>query len=189
MANPRLQIIVCSTRPGRVGHAIGQWMESVAKLDGQFDVELVDLAELNLPIFDEATHPIMGDYAHDHTKKWSAIVSRADAFIWVTPEYNHSFNAATKNAIDYLHNEWRHKPSGFVSYGGISAGTRAVQQLKPIFSALKMVPVTEAVAIPLANYPLVYGKFVGDPGLDGSAVNMLNEINRWYLQLKELRSA
>ncbi len=187
MSKPVLQIIVGSTRPGRVGLPIARWIEGVATQDGRFDVELVDLAEVGLPIFDEAVHPILGQYEHAHSKAWSETVSRADAFVWVIPEYNHSFNAATKNAIDYLSKEWRHKAAGFVSYGGISAGTRAVQQLKPVLAALKVVPITEAVAIPLANYPLNEGRFEGDEGLAGSATLMLSEIARWTEQLKQLR--
>ena len=188
MSKPLLQIIIGSTRPGRVGRTIGEWIDSVARSDDRFTVELVDLADVDLPLFDEAEHPLFENYAHDHTKRWSQIVTRADAFVWVVPEYNHGYNAATKNAIDFLSREWRYKPAGFVSYGGIAAGTRAVQQLKPIFSALKMVPIPEAVAIPLASYPLVDGVFEGNTGLDASAVAMLAEIERWCAHLKGLRS-
>jgi NAD(P)H-dependent FMN reductase len=187
MAKPVLQVIIGSTRPGRVGRPIGEWFAELAREDGRFEVQLVDLAEVDLPIFDEEHHPIMENYTHDHTKKWSETVAQADAFVWVVPEYNHSFNAATKNAIDYLSKEWRYKPAGFVSYGGISAGTRAVQALKTVFSALKMTPIPEAVAIPLGNYPIIDGTFTGDEGLNASAQLMLGELDRWCQQLKELR--
>jgi NAD(P)H-dependent FMN reductase len=125
-----LQIIIASTRPGRAGLPIGQWFHERALGHGGFDIDLVDLADLNLPFMDEPSHPRLRRYTHQHTRDWSARVEAADAFVFVTPEYNHGFNAPLKNAIDYLHDEWRHKPVGFVSYGGVAAGTRAVQMLK-----------------------------------------------------------
>lgn len=149
-ARPLLQVIVASTRPGRIGRSIGEWVERAAIEHGGFDVELVDLAEVDLPFLDEPNHPRLGQYLNQHTRDWSATVSRADAFVFVTPEYNHSFNAVLKNAIDFLHNEWQHKAVAFVSYGGVAAGTRAVQALKPVTTALRMVPVVDAVTIPFA---------------------------------------
>lgn len=149
-ARPLLQVIVASTRPGRIGRSIGEWVARAAIEHGGFDVELVDLAEVDLPFLDEPNHPRLGQYLNQHTRDWSATVSRADAFVFVTPEYNHSFNAVLKNAIDFLHNEWQHKAVAFVSYGGVAAGTRAVQALKPVTTALRMVPVVDAVTIPFA---------------------------------------
>src|SRR5689334_11406739 len=145
---PRLMVIVASTRPGRVGLPIGQWFAERAAEHGAFTVDLVDLAEINLPFFDEPLHPRLRQYSHQHTKAWSARVDGADAFVWVTPEYNHSFNAPLKNAIDYLNQEWQYKPVGFISYGGVSAGTRAVQMLKPVAAVLKLVPAVTNVVIP-----------------------------------------
>lgn len=145
---PVLQVIVASTRPGRIGRAIGEWVERSAEAHGGFEVELVDLADVDLPFLDEPRHPRLGGYAHQHTRDWSATVSRADAFVVVTPEYNHSFNAVLKNALDFLHDEWQHKAVSFVSYGGSAGGTRAVQALKPVLTALRMVPVVEAITIP-----------------------------------------
>lgn len=110
--NPVLQIIIASTRPGRVGPSVADWIYERAVAHGGFDVELVDLAEVNLPMFDEPRHPRFGEYVHQHTKDWSATIGRGDAFVIVMPEYNYGFNAAIKNAIDYLNAEWRHKPVG-----------------------------------------------------------------------------
>ncbi len=111
----------------------------------------VDLDELGLPFMDEPNHPRLRRYEHQHTKDWSARVDAADAFVLVTPEYNHSFSAPLKNAIDFLHNEWAYKPVGFASYGGIAAGTRALQALKPVVGALRMTAVVEAVNIPFVG--------------------------------------
>ncbi|MEZ0072090.1 NADPH-dependent FMN reductase [Planotetraspora sp. GP83] len=148
----KLEIIVASTRPGRVGLSIGQWIEREARAHGGFsEVELVDLAEVNLPFMNEPNHPRLGQYTHQHTRDWSAKVAGADAFIFVMPEYNHGYNAELKNAIDYLHNEWQYKPVGLVSYGGVAAGTRAAQMIKQVLTALKMTPLIEAVSIPFVH--------------------------------------
>ncbi|MCK2218838.1 NAD(P)H-dependent oxidoreductase [Actinomadura sp. ATCC 31491] len=151
MDKPVLQIIVASSRPGRTGPAVAEWFRARAAASGLFEVELVDLAEVNLPFLDEPNHPRLRQYVNAHTKEWSATVERGDAYVFVTPEYNHSFTAVLKNALDYLHHEWQHKAAGFVSYGGISGGTRAVNGLRQVVSTLKMVPVLEAVNIPFVQ--------------------------------------
>ena len=111
MSLPVLQVIIASTRPGRVGLPVATWFAQRAREHGGFTVEVVDLAEVDLPFFDEPKHPRLGQYEHQHTKDWSATVARGDAFVFVMPEYNYGFNAAIKNAIDYLHVEWQHKAS------------------------------------------------------------------------------
>lgn len=185
---PRLAVIIASTRPGRVGLSVGSWFREHAVADGAFDVHLIDLAEVGLPLFDEPKHPRLGDYAHEHTKRWSAMVDAADSFVFVMPEYNHGFNAALKNAIDFLFREWQHKPVGFVSYGGVAAGTRAVQMLKPVLVALKLVPLPEAVAIPEVRKKLnEHGAFQADEALAGAASRMLEELSRWTGALQPIR--
>jgi len=143
-------VLIASTRPGRVGEAFAHWFIPIAEKHGAFEVELVDLAEVNLPLLDEPRHPRLGRYEHEHTRRWSATVRRADAFVFVTPEYNYGYNAALKNAIDYLHHEWADKAVGFLSYGGVAAGTRAVQQLRQVLSGLRMATAVEAVNVPFA---------------------------------------
>jgi NAD(P)H-dependent FMN reductase len=145
---PKLHVILASTRPGRAGEPIADWFVERAVAHGAFDVELVDLAEVDLPFMDEPNHPRLRRYTHEHTKAWSARVDSADAFVFVTPEYNYGLTAPLKNAIDFLHYEWQYKPVGFVSYGGVAAGTRAVQMLKQVVTTLKMLPLFEAVNIP-----------------------------------------
>jgi NAD(P)H-dependent FMN reductase len=186
---PRLTIIVGSTRPGRAGLPIARWFADRARSHGGFDVNMVDLAELNLPLLDEPNHPRLRRYIHRHTKDWSAIVDASDAFAIVTPEYNNGYPAALKNAIDYLHEEWCDKPVGFVSYGGVSAGTRAVQQLKQVVTTLKMHPVVEAVSIPF------HVQFIGDDGrvqaneiMEQAADAMLDELARVEGALRPLRA-
>ena len=175
---PVLQIIIASTRPGRVGPTIADWVRQRAEAHGGFEVEVVDLAEVNLPLFDEPNHPRLGQYTHEATRRWSATVARADAFVFVMPEYNHSFNAALKNALDHLFAEWGDKPVAFVSYGGISGGLRAVAAIKPVVAALRMVPVLEGVTLPMVFSDIVDGAFVADDATDQAATFMLNELAR-----------
>jgi NAD(P)H-dependent FMN reductase len=189
VSNPVLQIIIASTRPGRVGPSVAAWIRDRAVSHGGFDVELIDLAEVNLPMFDEPKHPRFGEYVHQHTRDWSATISRADAFIFVIPEYNYGFNAAIKNAIDYLNKEWQHKPVGFVSYGGVAAGTRAVQMLKQVITTLKMVPLFEAVNIPFVQQFLgADGQLQANDVMESAATTMLDELVQVSGALRGLRA-
>jgi NAD(P)H-dependent FMN reductase len=185
---PRLMIIVGSTRPGRAGLPITQWLFEQARTHGGFDLNLVDLAELNLPLLDEPNLPRLRQYTQQHTRDWSAIVDASDAFVFVTPEYNFGYPASVKNAIDYLHTEWHHKPVGFVSYGGVAAGTRAVQQLKQVVTTLRMLPVFEGVHIPWHPQFIADGKFNATDVLDHSAKAMLDELVRTEAALRPLRT-
>ena len=190
MAKPVLQVIIGSTRPGRVGSAVADWIIDRARARGDFEVEVADLAVLNLPIFDEPNHPRLRRYVNQHTKDWSEIVERSDAFVFVIPEYNYGFNAATKNAIDYLNQEWQNKPAGIVSYGGVAAGTRAAQMLKQVMSALKIVPVTDSVNIPFVSEKLDEDRRLKpNEIMEAAAAAMLDELARWAQALRPLRAS
>jgi len=184
----KLKIIIASTRPGRKGPSIANWITDVAKQHKEFDVELLDLAAINLPMMDEPEHPRFQKYQHQHTKDWSHIIGDADAFIFVMPEYNYGFTAPLKNAIDFLFFEWAYKPVAFVSYGGVAAGTRAVQMLKLVVTALKMTSLTEGVNIPFfARHIDEHGKFIADEALHKNAEGMLKELLKWAEGLKLIR--
>lgn len=188
MAKPVLRIVIGSTRPGRVGPAVAAWIAKRAEEHGGFGVQVTDLAELNLPLLDEPNHPRLRQYTHQHTKDWSALVEASDAFIFVTPEYNYGFNAALKNAIDYLSAEWQNKAAGIVSYGGVAAGTRATQMLKQVLTALKIMPVPESVNIPFVGQHLDEDKrFKPTELIDASATAMLDEVLKWTEALAPLR--
>jgi NAD(P)H-dependent FMN reductase len=187
---PRLQIIIASTRPGRVGLPVGRWFESRARLHGAFEIDVVDLAELGLPLMDEPKHPRLREYTKRHTREWGERVGAADAFVFVMPEYNFGFTAALKNAIDYLHHEWHYKPVGFVSYGGVAAGTRAVQMIKQVVTALKMTPLFEAVSIPfVAQFIDDEGELQANEVMLQAAGAMLDELVRVSDALRALRAA
>jgi NAD(P)H-dependent FMN reductase len=187
---PKLLIIIASTRPGRIGVPVANWFVEQATAHGGFEVELSDLYELDLPLLDEPNHPRLRQYTKAHTKAWSETVEAADAVVFVTAEYNHSYTAALKNAIDYLHHEWRHKPLGFVSYGGVAAGTRAMQALKPVAIALALVPVVAAVNIPFVQQFLTDdGTIVGNDIMVEAAGAMLDELMTMHGVLAPLRAA
>jgi NAD(P)H-dependent FMN reductase len=186
---PTLMIVIASTRPGRVGLPVGRWFEGRARAHGGFEVEVADLAELRLPFMDEPNHPRLGEYTKQHTKDWSARVQAADAFAFVMPEYNHSFTAPLKNAIDFLHQEWQHKPVGLVSYGGVAAGTRAAQMLKLVLTTLKMTPLFEAVSIPFVTQFIdEEGSFQPNELMEQAADAMFDELVRVAEALRPLRA-
>lgn len=186
--NIDLLIIIASTRPGRVGLPVGEWITGLAEAHGGFNVRVADLATINLPFMNEPVHPVKKQYMFDHTKAWSETVETADAFIFVMPEYNHSMTAPLKNAIDYLSQEWGYKPVGFVSYGGVSGGLRAVQQVKQTVAALKMTAVSEAVTIPSVASFVHDGLFAPEERLASAANTMLGQLRRWAIALKPLRN-
>ena len=184
----KVLVIVGSTRPTRIGGAIGDWIAEQARQAGGWDVTVADLRAMDLPMMDEPKHPRLGEYEHSHTRQWSALVAQQDAFIIVMPEYNHSYTAPVKNALDYLSKEWQEKPVALVSYGGVSAGLRAVTALKPALAALRMVPITDAVSIPNASQHVQDGVFVPSDSATSSATTVLKELRRWALALQPLRA-
>jgi NAD(P)H-dependent FMN reductase len=186
---PKLLIIIGSTRPGRVGLPVATWFSKLAVTDGRFDVQLVDLAELALPFLDEPDHPALRNYTTPHALEWSSIVDSADAVVLVTAEYNFGYPAPLKNALDYLCHEWRHKPLGFVSYGGVAAGTRAVQQLQQVTSALQMVTVRTSVHIPFVHSVLdANGELVANAQMDAAAASMFAELEALNTALAPARA-
>ncbi len=183
-----LKIITASVRPGRKGPIVTNWIASVAKEHGAYNVEVLDLNEVGLPLLDEPNHPAMQQYTHEHTRRWSAKISEADAFIFVTAEYNFGYPASLRNALEFLYKEWGYKAAGIVSYGGVSAGTRAANALKADLSSLRVVPLLEAVNIPF------FGQFINDDEqlvpneiMEKAAANMLLELARWTKGLKTIR--
>lgn len=186
---PKLHIIVASTRPGRVGLGVAKWFLDVARGQGAFEPELVDLLEWNLPMYDEPRHPRLREYEHEHTRRWSATIDSADAFVFVTPEYNHGSPPALVNALDYLAHEWAYKPAGFVSYGGVSAGTRSVEMTRSILCSLRVVSLYESVNIPFVNAAMNGDVYPGSPPQQQAALGMLGELARWQSALRVLRDA
>ena len=136
----RIAIIIGSTRPGRKAEAVAKWVYEIAQNRSDAEFELVDIKDFDLPLLHEPVSPIMGQYTQEHTKTWSAKIASFDAYVFVTPEYNHGTSAALKNAIDFLYHEWVNKAAGFVSYGG-AGGARAVEQLRLVMAEVQIATV------------------------------------------------
>ena len=185
----QLMIIVASTRPGRVGLPVAEWVRDTVSGQRRFtEVDFADLVVIDLPFLDEPNHPRFKDYVHQHTKDWSARVESADAFLIVTPEYNYGLPATLKNALDFLHVEWTYKPVAFVSYGGVSAGTRSVQMTKQVVTALRMIVIGEAVAIPFVTQFIdENGSFQPSESMAKAALAMVEELARVATVTRPLR--
>lgn len=186
---PKLHVIAVSTRPTRAGFPLSLWMTERARAHAAFEVALVDLREVGLPLFDEPHHPRLRRYEHEHTRRWSAIVEAADAFVFVTPEYDHGAPPSLVNALVYLSQEWAYKPVGFVSYGGPAGGARAVQMIKPMLSSLKMVVTLESVLAPLFAQQIdAEGVFRPSEMQETGATMMLDALAQWTRALAAMRS-
>jgi NAD(P)H-dependent FMN reductase len=186
---PRLGVIVASVREGRVGGSVADWFIDRARQHGRFDVQLLDLKAIDLPLLAEPNHPRLRKYTHEKTKAWSATIDALDAFVLVTPEYNFSAPPALINALDHLYHEWSYKAVGLVSYGGISGGLRGAQVTRQFVCTFKMVPILEAVSISFVGKLVDNGRFAGGEMFDKSAHAMLEEMVRWTSALRVLRSA
>ena len=185
----QLAVIVCSTRPGRIGPAIADWFATIARSDAAFDVDLIDLVDHRIPIYDEPHHPASARYEHEHTRRWSTRVNAAEAFVFVMPEYNAGPPPSLLNALNFLYREWTYKPAAFISYGGISGGLRAVQSVKPILTALRMFPIVEGVVAPMVHAQLADGRFTASDHQVHAASETLRELHRVSSALKVLRTA
>jgi len=171
-----LKVITASTRPGRRGIYISEWVIESLKSNPAFQVEHLDLKEINLPFLDEPHHPRFQNYTKQHTKDWSKKISESDAYIFIIPEYNYGFTAPLKNAIDFLFKEWAYKTAGIVSYGGLAGGTRATQMFKQVLTTLKMFPVTESLPIPFFESHIKEEMFVPTEVL-------INGLNGLFLEI------
>ncbi len=182
----RIAIILGSTRPGRNGEAVAKWVLEVASKRAIAEFELIDLKEQNLPLLDEPIPPSMGKYAKEHTIAWAKKIDGFDAFIFVTPEYNHSTCAALKNAIDFIYAEWNNKSAGFVSYGS-AGGVRAVEQLRAIMGYLQVADVSAQVALSLRSDFENNSKFKPADHQEKTLNTMLDQVVGWGKALKNYR--
>ena len=144
---PRVLLLIASVRTGRVGGTVGDWVERGLVADGGLEIDRVDLADLRLPLMDEPNHPKLQQYVGEPARAWSTRVAAADAVVLVMPEYNHSYTAPLKNALDYLVHEWAWKPVGLVAYGGLAGGARAVVALEPVLANLRLIEAGPAVEL------------------------------------------
>ena len=185
----KLKVISSTVRPGRKGPIVAKWVAEQAKKHGTFEVEVIDLGEINLPLMNETVHPVQKQYEHEYTKNWSRKIDEADAFIFVTTEYNHSYPASLKNSMEYLMHEWGYKPAGIVSYsGGAFAGVRAATNLRHDLILLRTISLAEMVNIPsLAQYINEDGEFVPNEMIEKSTAVMLQQLVRWTKGMKAIK--
>lgn len=176
----RLAIITGSVRDGRFGPTVTSWIARVAAERPEFEIDVIDLAALEIP----------ADMSvNDDQREFAARIEAADAFIVVTPEYNHSFPGPLKTAIDSLKTQWQGKPVGFVSYGGISGGLRAVEALRIVFAELHAVTVRDVVPFPMAWTKFdENGEPVETEVVGVAADALLNNLTWWALALKKARA-
>ncbi len=183
----KIAIIVGSTRPGRKAEAVARWVYDIAIKRSDAEFELVDIKDFNLPLLDEAMPPAMGQYSQPHTRAWAAKIVSFDAYVFVTPEYNHGTSGALKNAIDYLYREWNNKAAGFVGYGS-AGGTRAVEQLRLVMGELLVADVRAQVALSLSTDFENFSVFKPALTHEKSVNNMLDQVIAWGGALKSLRN-
>src|ERR1700733_9156220 len=184
----KIAIVTGSTRPGRNNEAVARWVFGVAKERKDAEFEFVDIADYKLPLLDEPMPPSMGQYGHDHTKAWAAKIATFDAYVFVTPEYNHGISGALKNAIDFLYREWNNKAAGFVSYGS-AGGARAVEHLRLVMAEVQVATVRNQVALSLFSDFENYTKFKPAAHHEKSVNQMLDQLIAWSGALKTLRVA
>jgi len=183
----KVAIILGSTRPKRNGESVCQWIYEIAKKRSDANFELVDIKDFNLPLLDEPISPIMGQYAKEHTKTWSAKIDSFDAYVFVTAEYNHGIPGALKNAIDFLFKEWNNKVAGFVSYGG-AGGVRAVEQLRLVMAELHVATVRAQVQLSLFTDFENFTKFKPAPYNEKLVNDMLDQVISWGSAIKVIRT-
>ena len=174
----KVAIIIGSTRPGRKAEAVARWVYDIASKRSDAAFEIVDIKDFNLPLLDEPVPAAMGQYSQPHTKAWAAKIGQFDAFVFVTPEYNHGPSAALKNAIDFLHREWNNKAVGFVGYGG-NGGARSVEILRQVVSNVELADVRAQVGLSLFTDFENFTTFKPGPHLEPTVTGMLDQVIAW----------
>ena len=180
-------IIIGSTRPGRKAEDVARWVYGIAAKRSDASFEVVDIAAFDLPLLDEALPPMMNQYSKPHTRAWAEKIATFDAFVFVTPEYNHSTSAALKNAIDFLYREWNDKAAGFVGYGS-TGGTRAVEHLRLVMGEIKVADVRAQVALSMYTDFENFSTFTPRPQQEAAVNAMLDDLVAWGQALQTLRT-
>lgn len=182
----RVAIVLGSTRPGRKSQAVAQWVYDLASVRDDAEFELVDIADYYLPLLDERRSPLLGQYTQGHTKAWATTIDAFDAYLFVTPEYNHSIPGALKNALDFLFREWNDKVAGFVSYGVIG-GARAVEHLRLILAELMVATVRAQVMLSVFTDFEEFTTFNPHPRHEAELHAVLDQVVSWGGALRQVR--
>lgn len=180
-------VILGSTRPNRHSEPVARWVQERAAQREDVEADLIDLAQVDLPMLDEPVPPIMGDYAQEHTRAWAATIARYDGFVFVSPEYNRSIPAVLKNAIDFLYEEWTDKAAGFVSYGADAGGARAIEHLRVVLGELRVAGVRTMVPLSLHHDFENFTDFAPSQTAVQKADEMLAQLASWARALRTVR--
>lgn len=186
MSDIRIAVIIGSTRPGRNGQAVAEWVLEQAQGRDGATYELVDLADFPLPHLDEPMPAAYGQYAGEHTRAWSEKVASYDGFVFVTPEYNHSISGVLKNALDYLYAEWNNKAAAFVGYGALG-GARAVEHLRAVASELQLAHVRQSLAFSVFTDFEQFTDFKPAEIHGQSAATMFDQLESWSVAMRSVR--
>ncbi|MEU8234473.1 NAD(P)H-dependent oxidoreductase [Actinoplanes sp. NPDC048967] len=190
MSALKIAVILGSTRPGRNGAVVADWVLAQAAGRTAAEYELLDLADYPLPHLDEPVSAKAGSdlYSKDHTRAWAAKIAGYDGYVFVTPEYNHSTSGVLKNAIDFLYHEWTNKAAGFVSYGGVG-GARAIEHLRGVMSELQVAHVQQQLSFSLFTDFENFADFRPADMHAGSAQLMFDQLESWAGALRTVREA
>jgi len=188
MAKPLIYVILGSVREGRRAERVGKWFMSQTAQRTDLEFELIDPKDWPLPFYAEAATPSQHKYTLDTTIAWAKKIEKADGFVLVSPEYNHATSAVMKNMLDTVYAEWNRKPVAFVSYGGISAGGRAMNELSIIVHELAMAPVQSTVMIPFAGKTISEDGVIADDRYNKDAQALLDDLAWWTNALKAART-
>lgn len=182
----KVAIIIGTTRPQRKAPAVANWVYDIAKTRKDAEFEIVDIQEFNLPLLDEPVPPSLSQYSQSHTKAWAAKIDSFDAYVFVTPEYNHGIPGSLKNAIDFIYKEWNNKSAGFVSYGSIG-GSRSAEQLRLVMAEMQVADVRGQVMLSLYTDFENFTEFKPASHHEKSVHTMLDQVIAWGSALKQLR--
>lgn len=183
-----IQIIIGSIREGRMAKPIADWAYDLLSERNDMSVELIDLKDWDLPMFDLARGPMAGNYDNDLQQRWSNKIAQGDGYLFISPEYNHGYSSVLKNAIDYLYHEWSRKPASFISYGGLG-GAHSTEQLRLVLIELRMAVMRDAVNILNVWGKVQDGRFNADQKDMKSLDITVTELLWWSNALKMARPA
>lgn len=184
----QLAVIVGSVREGRFGPVVADWFVSQAERREDVRIDVIDLAATPLPFTQQANPVTTGVYPSPAVRAFAARIGAADAFVIVTPEYNHGYPGPLKLAIDSVYCEWNAKPVAFVSYGGLAGGSRSVEQLRPVFGELHAVTIRETVSLVMPHERVDDAGHLHDPNAAVAAAALLNQLAWWAQALRRARA-
>ena len=189
MTPAHIVIIIGSTRPGRFADTVAGWFVPLAQAREDLTVDVADLRDFDFPYYDQPV-PASRLSREQVPAGWAEVIERADGFVIITPEYNYGYPAVLKSALDCVYAEWNRKPVAFVSYGGWSGGTRAVQQLREVVVELQMAPIRGSLVIQFAPRAFAEDGSMKEPALyERAAAMMLDDLSWWAQALRAARGA